>query len=161
MNETRTTDTALSHRRASHARPAENSQRRNRSASKWTRAVFQIAMRSGPQTRPGFTYRELGLHYEGPHWTVTHLNTGHSLCDISADERRAKIIGAMLAECGDWSFKAINPVPPEIVAAARAIIAATPECKRDDEPAPKAARKRSKRIAEKIAKARRDSGARA
>ena len=117
---------------------------------KWIAGEFLIAMPSGPQTRKGFIYRGLGLHNNLGEWTLTHLNSGHSLCSIIADRASAMAIGADIAELGDWSFTTMADVKRGgLNKCAKALIDASPHCYRGDDPP-----QRDSKIARQIAKAR-------
>lgn len=118
--------------------------------AKWKRGEFQIAMPHGPESRKGFTYRHLGLADEVVEWTLTHLNTGHSLCHIVAGRKRAMEIGAQIAECGDWSFTDAHGVKQNgLGKRAKLLIGSFDECYRGSGPP-----KMNATVARRIAAAR-------
>ena len=100
-------------------------------ASRWTKESFLIAGIAGPVMRRGWTYRGLSLHklQEGSpkgrrkaRRTVSHLNSGHRLISITADEELVFSIATELAEAGDWTFEGLYgwknqfPDAPDVVA---------------------------------------------
>ena len=75
----------------------------------WQPADFEIATPDGPQSVGGYSYKGLGLHRGvGTAWTLTHLNTGHSICTISGRVKIAFPIAAEIAECTDWDFDGVR-----------------------------------------------------
>jgi hypothetical protein len=77
----------------------------------WIADTFLIAQTGGPAQRQGWTCCGLGLHdLEQPPspqslaWTITHLNTGHSVCTVYAPRHTALRVATEITECGDWSF---------------------------------------------------------
>lgn len=87
------------------------------SQDKWKSAPFLIATTTGVVSERGKIYRGLGvaIRAEGspkgrikPKWALTHLGTGHSICQILGDEGFALGIATRIAELGDWSFDSLE-----------------------------------------------------
>lgn len=76
----------------------------------WERSNFDIACYDDGKpiikSVPGFIYKSIGLHdcYNAKLWSVTHLNTGHKICDLVCDKHEAFELAKQVAELGDWDF---------------------------------------------------------
>lgn len=83
----------------------------------WEPEVYKIASFAGPHPVAGYVYRGLGLHIrvsaspkgrKPPTWTLTHLNTGHSICNLTGKVADVFPVAAEVAECGDWTFEGLH-----------------------------------------------------
>jgi len=79
----------------------------------WRPIHYMVAGLSEPRQVLGYTYAGLGLHmvHQGspkgrrpPVWTITHLNTGHRICEITAHAPVAFSNATAFAELTDWDF---------------------------------------------------------
>lgn len=90
------------------------------SKDNWIYGEFLKAISWGSQIQcksKGWLYRGIALQrlFKGSPkgrrpatWNVTHLNSGHTIFRIHADEDRAFSIATDLAECGDWDFTGLH-----------------------------------------------------
>lgn len=81
----------------------------------------------------GYVYRGLGLTIaikgspkgrRPPRWTLTHLGSGHAVCNLTGHVKDAFPIATEIAECGDWSFDGLygwKNIDPELADKFRAI----------------------------------------
>lgn len=83
----------------------------------WKAETFYIAAWWGAYAVAGYTYRALGLHMQikgspkgrrPPSWALTHLGSGHCICQIKGKVADALPIATDIAECGDWDFDGLD-----------------------------------------------------
>ena len=79
----------------------------------WQPDTFLIATWRGVAKQIGRTYAGLGmaqlLHMFPPTgWILTHLGTGHEVCQITAHEPQAFALADQIAALGDWDFDGLE-----------------------------------------------------
>lgn len=87
----------------------------------WKPGTFDIALFSGIETKYGYIWRDLGLHLESEilpspkkrrkgrkSWALTHLNSGHRICDLIGEVKDIFPLASEIAELTDWSFTGLD-----------------------------------------------------
>lgn len=77
----------------------------------WQPNEFYVAIPVGPLKVAGYTFKGLGLHKIAPKakaWTLTHLNTGHSICHIEGGMAEVFPVAADIANCSEWDFDGLR-----------------------------------------------------
>lgn len=83
----------------------------------WRPARYMVAGPCEPREVLGYTHAGLGLHmiHKGspkgrrpPVWAITHLNTGHRVCGITAHAPVAFSNATAFAELTDWDFDGLK-----------------------------------------------------
>lgn len=83
----------------------------------WQPAQYPIATVDGVRTVTGYVYRGLGMHVavaaspkgrRPPRWSLTHLGSGHKLCNIDGDRGVAFPLASEVAQCGNWQFAGLR-----------------------------------------------------
>jgi hypothetical protein len=124
-------------------RTTQRSRNQNRK-SHWLRAELEIATEGGLRSVRGYIHLGLGLHrrkgtkvYQGhrePIWTLTHLNTGHMVCEIIGSFSQCRAIATVLAECSCWNdiagLKGWTNIDPDLPTKVRQIISENKRCAR-------------------------------
>lgn len=79
----------------------------------WISEEYDVAMPYGPRPTRGFTCKGLGIHLitrasskgrRPARWSLTHLGTGHRLCEVRGSMEHVQAIVGELADTGDWTF---------------------------------------------------------
>jgi hypothetical protein len=83
----------------------------------WQPATVLTAHIPEPVPQAGYVYRSLGIWRSmrpspkgrrPPTWCLTHLGSGHAVCNIKGKVAVAFAIAAEIADLGDWSFDGID-----------------------------------------------------
>ncbi len=83
----------------------------------WAPDYFMSAVWGDVEQNPGRIHAGLAMSFSfagspkglrPPMWTLTHLGSGHVVCNIEAHETEAFSIATEIAECGDWGFDGLK-----------------------------------------------------
>jgi len=107
----------------------------------WQPDTFLIATVGGVAPQIGWTCRGLGLaqllRRSPPVWIVTHLGTGHTVCQITAHEATAFAIADQIAGLGNWGFDGLTGWrnrDPDMMQRLHAVLKLHPEATRGGAP---------------------------
>jgi hypothetical protein len=70
--------------------------------AKWKKETIWIATTRGPLQRDAITYRGVGLFYDPPFWSVTHINSGLAIRRLRCRKDEALRHAKAIAELTDW-----------------------------------------------------------
>jgi hypothetical protein len=68
------------------------------------RGTFTIATKDGLEATNGYHTADLGLHWHGQRWIITHLNTGFVVMKFKAKKTEAIAIAERVAGLDCWDF---------------------------------------------------------
>lgn len=83
----------------------------------WRPGYYMSACWGDVEQSPGRIHAGLAMSFtfagspkgrRPPVWTLTHLGSGHVVCNIEAHEAEAFAIATEIAECGDWDFDGLK-----------------------------------------------------